>query len=111
MWELWVEAKADSPYAELMTYQGEINNGGHSQYFTNIENVGDLQKELSALETILSEKLKDNLNKAYHAYMALEEKQNDEKAEEILEQCDYVFYKNEEEINHTLEEYAAKIEL
>ena len=55
--------------------------------------------------------LKDNLNEAYTAYMILEERENDEKAEEILEQCDYVFYKNEEEINHILEEYAAKIEL
>ena len=38
MWELWSEGEADSPYAELMTYQSEINNGGHGQYFCNIEN-------------------------------------------------------------------------
>lgn len=45
MWDLWVDGEADSPYAELMTYQSEINNGGPDQYFTNVENTSDLQKE------------------------------------------------------------------
>ena len=111
MWELWAEGEADSPYAELMTYQSEINNGGHDQYFLNVENTGDLQKEMSALETVLSAKLKNNLQKAYKAYLVLEEKEEDEKAEEVLELCDDVFYENEEEINRILEEYAAKMEL
>ena len=94
-----------------MTYQSEINNGGHSQYFTNVENTGDLSKEMSVLEQILSKKLRDNLNKAYKAYLTLEEKDEDEEAEAALEQCDDVFYENEEEINRLLEEYAGKIEL
>lgn len=111
MWELWTEEKVETPYAELMTYQSEINNGGHSQYFTNVENIGDLQKEMSALEQILSKKLGTNLKKAYKAYLVLEENEDDEKSEETLEQCDDVFYENEEEINHALEEYASKIEL
>lgn len=42
--------------------------------------------------------------------MVLEDKA-DECAENILEQCDDVFYENEEEINHILEEYAAIIEV
>ena len=111
MWELWTEEKVDSPYAELMTYQSEINNGGHDQYFTNVENTSDLNKEISALEQILSAKLKNNLNKAYKAYLILEKKEEDEEAEETLEQCDDIFYENEEEINRLLEEYACKIEL
>ena len=111
MWELWTEEKVETPYAELMTYQSEINNGGHSQYFTNVENIGDLQKEMSALEQILSKKLGINLKKAYKAYLVLEENQDDEKSEETLEQCDDVFYENEEEINCALEEYASKIGL
>lgn len=36
---------------------------------------------------------------------------DDERAEEIIKQCDDMFYKREEEINLILEEYAAKIEL
>ena len=111
MWELWTEGEVDSPYAELMTYQSEINNGGHDQYFLNVGNIGDLQKEMSVLESVLSAELKNNLQKAYKAYLVLEEKEDDEKAEEIMEQCDDVFYENEEEINHILEQYSAKIEL
>lgn len=110
MWELWAAEHADSPYAELMTYQSEINNGGHCQYFDNVSNTNDLQKEMLSLETILPPQLTETLKKAYEAYLALEEN-DDEKAEEILEQCDYTFYENEEEINRILEEYAAKIEL
>ncbi len=63
-----------------------------------------------SLETILPSKLRETLEKAYKAYLTLGEK-DDEKAEEILEQCDDLFYENEEEINHILKEYAAKIEL
>ena len=99
MWDLWVEEKADSPYAELMTYQSEINNGGHDQYFLNVENTSDLEKEISALEQVLSAELKDNLRKAYQAYLALEENEDDEDAEETLEECDDTFYEYEEEIN------------
>ena len=111
MWALWTEEKAESPYAELMTYQSEINSGGHDQYFTNIESTGDLQKEMSALEKILSKKLVTNLKKAYKAYIALEENEDDERAEEILEQCDDIFYENEEKINRTLKEYSLTIKL
>ena len=108
MWELWTEEKAEVPYAQLMTYQSEINNGGHDQYFTNIENTTDLQKEISILETILPIKHLGNIQTAYKAYMALEE---DENAAEILEQCDDVFWENEEELNRILEGYAATIVL
>ena len=52
MWELWAEEQAESPYAELMTYQSEIDNGGHDQYFVNMENTGDLQKEMKVLDAV-----------------------------------------------------------
>ena len=106
MWDLWTEGETQSPYTELMTYQSEINNGGHDQYFLNIGNTGNLQKEMSALGQLLSPELKENLRKAYEAYIALEENEEDEKAIEILEKCDNVFYENEEEINNILEEYS-----
>ncbi len=32
--------------------RSEVNNGGHNQYFTNIENVGDLRKELSVPDSV-----------------------------------------------------------
>ena len=53
--------------------------------------------------------------KAYNEMMnearALATKRMVAEAEEILEECDNVFYELEEEINHVLEEYASKIEL
>lgn len=106
MWELWEQGKAASPYAELMTYQSEVNNGGHDQYFFNVENNEDLSKEIAALETILSDTLIANLHQAYKAHLMLEENAEDEKAEEIMEQCDDEFFANEEEINKKLERYA-----
>ena len=111
MWELWTEEKVKSPYTELMTYQSEINNGGHSQYFCNVENTSDLQKEMSALEEILTPLLSKNLQKAYKAHLIIEEKDDDEKAEEILEQCDDVFHENEEQINRILQEYANTLKI
>ena len=111
MWDMWVEGQVDSPYAELMTYQSEINNGGHDQYFTNVENTGDLQKEIMVLRNVLSPKLNENIKKAYEAYVILEEKDEDEQAEEALSQCDDVFYENEDEVNCILEEYADKVKL
>lgn len=111
IWSLWAEGHADSPYAELMTYQSEINNGGHDQYFFNTGQTGDLQKEMRVLETVLPVSLQNNLRVAYKAYLELAENQADGKAEATLKQCDGVFYKNEEEINCILKEYASKIKL
>lgn len=108
MWELWTEGKIESPIEEMMTYQGEINNGGHSQYFYNTENVKDLQKCLSALYGVLSKELKINLENAYVAYLRLEQDETDEEAENILEECDNVFYDNEQDIIKYLEEYSEK---
>ena len=111
MWDLWSAGHADSPYAELMTYQSEINNGGHGQYFLNTRNTCDLQQELSVLEAILPLKLQKNLENAYHAYLTLMIDDSDEKANVTLNQCDDEFYQSEEEIDHILREYASEIEL
>ena len=111
MWDLWEEGRTDSPYSELMTYQSEINNGGHDQYFFNIENSGNLQKEMAVLKTVLPAKLRDNLQNAYDAYLKLTNEESDEQAGTILSQYDDEFYKVEEDINRILREYASQIEL
>ena len=64
-----------------------------------------------ALEKTLTSPLYKNLKKAYKAYLILEENEEDENADEILEQCDNVFYENEEQINFILQEYANKLEI
>ena len=110
LWELWAEGHIDSPYSELMTYQSEINNGGHAQYFDNVSNTSDLQNEMLSLKTILPLQLSAALEQAYTAYLKLEEN-DDAQSEELLGQCDDMFYEKDEEINRILEERAAKIEL
>ena len=40
IWELWAIGDLHSPIDNLMTYQSEVNNGGHSQYFFNVSNNG-----------------------------------------------------------------------
>lgn len=109
IWELWEEGKAKSPYSELMTYQSEVNNGGHDQYFSNIENTENLRKELEALNSVLPPRLSSALNSAFKAYLMSEKAENEEKAEQILSQADDVFFENEEEINRILEDYAASL--
>ena len=66
---------------------------------------------MSELQIILTPILRENLKKAYRAYLILEENEEDEKAEEILELCDDIFYENEEQINHLLEQYANELEI
>lgn len=111
MWNLWALGQVDSPYAELMTYQSEINNGGHDQYFVNVENISDLRKKIAVLETILPETLQHNLQIAYQAYLESSEKGLDQATDVILEKCDDVYFENEEQINRLLNAYAEKIVL
>lgn len=94
-----------------MTYQSEVNNGGHLQYFDNLENVGDLQKEVSQLNRILPQILKDNLLKAYNAYLVMLKQDQDDETEIVFEKYDEIYYENEESINQLLEKYSETIEL
>ena len=111
MWDLWVEGCADSPYAELMTYQSEINNGGHDQYFISLENSDNLQANIAILETVLPAQLQANLRNAYNAYLKLSNEESDEQTGTTLNQYNDEFYKGEEEINCILREYASKMEI
>lgn len=110
MWDLWSDDEIESPYNELMTYQSEVNNGGHDQYFLNTSDNSDIEKELNALYEILPEEAKENLKKAYKAYLKLEENEDDEEAQEILEDADNNFWENEEQITEIIKKRAEKIE-
>lgn len=109
MWDLWADGEIKSPYNELMSYQSEVNNGGHSQYFVNTENTGDLSKDMSVLNDILPAVLKENLQTAYQAHLLLEQDETNEDAESAMEKCDDVFYENEKEINDILEKFCKEI--
>ena len=110
MWDMWADGQIASPYQDLMTYQSEVNNGGHSQFFFNVENTGDVNAVVKENMSILPEVHKRNLEEAYSAYKKYNDV-DDDKMDEILDNCDDVFYENEELINKVLEKYAETIEL
>ena len=95
MWELWAEDKLDLPCAKLMRYESEVNNGGHSQYFFNVANCGDLAVEVETVLTMLPEPLRENLKKGYEAFASQEDIADDEN-EDLFEKCDAVFYEHEQ---------------
>ena len=105
MWDMWVAGEAKSPYAELMEYESEVNNGGHSQYFFNIANCGDLGEAVEKLLSVLPNPLHDNLKRGYDAFAAQEDICDDEN-EELFEECDDVFYENEQMLIDILKTYA-----
>ena len=110
MWDMWADGQIASQYQDLMTYQSEVNNGGHSQFFFNVDNTGDVNAVVKENLSILPELHKYNLEEAYLAYRKYNDV-DDGKMDEILDNCDDIFYENEELINTVLEKYAETIEL
>ena len=109
MWELWIQGMVISPYLELMNYQSEVNNGGHSQYFFNTANCGDVAAEVAVLLSVLPEPLLSNLRRAYDSFVS--QTDVDDEDEQLLEECDDVFYAQEAMLNALLENYAHTMEL
>lgn len=110
MWDLWVEGNAESPYSELMEYESEVNNGGHSQYFFNVANCGDVQTAAKVLLSILPEPLLSNFRKAYEAFSGQEDICDDVN-DSLFDECDDIFGKYEQLILDMLAAYAKSIEL
>lgn len=110
MWGLWVAGKAESPYAELMAYESEVNNGGHSQYFFNAANCGDLKAAAETLLMSLPEPLLENFREAYEAFSAQEDICGNENDDQF-DRCDDVFYEREQLLLDILKAYAGKLEL
>lgn len=108
MWDLWAEDKLDLPCAKLMKYESEINNGGHSQYFFNVANCGDLAAEVEAVLSMLPEPLRANLKRAYTAF-ASQENIDDDTNDELFEECDDVFYEHEQLIIDIIYEAARNL--
>ena len=109
LWDMWADGKAPAPYAQLMTYQSEVGNSGHDQYFFNVNESGDVQAEVEALLTILPEPLKANLQRGYEAYRACPDAECEN--DEVFSACDDVFYEQESLINALLEAYAETMKL
>lgn len=110
MWDMWAQGDAASPYSELMEYESEVNNGGHSQYFFNVANCGDLNADIEKILTVLPEPLNKNLKRAYDAFSGQENICDDEN-EELFEECDEFFYENEKLLMDILKVYADSLSL
>ena len=95
MWGLWAEDKLNLPCAKLMKYESEVENGGHSQYFFNVANCGDLATEVEVVLSMLPEPLRENLARGYAAFSAQEDI-SDDVNDELFEKCDDVFYEHEQ---------------
>lgn len=105
MWDLWAQGEAASPYAELMEYDSEVNNGGHFQYFLNGSLCGDVKTQVEFVLKNLPQPLYDNLKEAYDAFGALEDIYDLQNFEKFIE-YDKVLYENENDIMDILKEYA-----
>ena len=110
LWEMWEVGEAPAPYAQLMEYEGEVNNGGHSQYFFNTANCGDLKAEVDTILSILPEPLQGNLKRGYEAFAAQEDIADDEN-EDLFEECDDVFYEHEQLLIDILKTFSETLEL
>lgn len=106
MWDLWTKGEIPSPYADLMTYYNEVNNGGHRQFFLNVSNTGHLGAVMAELDRIVPFDIKLPLVDAYYAY-----KVNGHGAEEnenFFDHADEVFDKKVKLIDKILEDYSKK---
>ncbi len=110
MWDLWAVDKLDLPCAKLMKYESEVNNGGHSQYFFNVANCGDLAAEVEAVLSMLPEPLRENLARGYTAFSEQDDI-SDDVNDELFEECDDVFYEHEQLIIDIIYEAAKRFEM
>lgn len=116
MWEMWDAGEIDSPYNELLTYDSEIQNGGHLQFFLNRalrnENIFSV---MSALRETLPAGHADNVAKAYRQYCMLDiDTENDAEVMQALQDdplavFDRYYDEHEEELLDVLEAYAETI--
>ena len=108
MWLLWERGLVKTPYAELLEYESEVNNGGHSQFFFNTANNGSVEEVVGALLGSLPRTLAENLEKAYDAYCS-QEAMCDEETEAVFGDCDDFFYENEQLLLDMLHGYAERM--
>ena len=109
MWDLWAADKLNLPCAKLMKYESEVNNGGHSQYFFNVANCGDLVAEVESVLSMLPEPLRENLARGYAAFSEQDDI-SDDVNDELFEECDDVFYEHEQLIIDIIYEAAKSFE-
>ena len=72
MWERWENGELPSPYAEMLTYDRDVREGGHLQFFINAELRGaNFFALMRALKQALPACHARNAAEAYRQYCAL----------------------------------------
>ena len=107
--ELWEIGDLPAPLENLLTYESEVNNGGHSQYFFNVANCGDLAAEVESVLSMLPEPLRENIARVYTAFSSQKDI-SDDINDELFEECDDVFYEHEQLIIDIIYETAKNFE-
>ncbi len=113
MWEMWEAGEIGSPYNELLTYDNEMQEGGHLQFFLNRA----LRKEnifavLAALRETLPADHAANVQQAHRQYCLLDLDPEDDAAvmqalqDAPLAVFDRFYAEHEEELLDVLEAYA-----
>lgn len=92
-------------------YDGEVNNGGHYQYFEN-KGTQHIQETIDSLKTIGADKQSNILRKAYKLYLSKERKHPntiaefvEEESEEEFLKYDIEYYNVEPEVQDLVEIY------
>ena len=116
MWQMWENGEIDSPYNELLTYDSEMQEGGHLQFFLNRalrrENIFSV---MAALRETLPAGHADNLSQAYRQYCLLDIDPDDDGAvmqalgDDPLSPFDCYYAEHEEELLDVLEAFAATL--
>ena len=116
MWELWEAGEIPSPYNELLTYDDDMQDGGHLQYFLNRALRGEnMFAVMAALRETLPADHADNVARAYRQFCLLDIDTEDDGAvmqaldDDPLSAFDAWYDEHEESLLDVLEAYAASI--
>lgn len=115
MIDLWVNYELYHPIKDVLTYDAEVNNGGHLQFFENCND--ELDEMMVSLKDNLPEEIYDNLKNAYDLYISsnIKVENVDDYVDEALEdrfgEFDSYYYNNSNKVNEVLRNYASTLEL
>lgn len=115
MIDLWVDNKLDNPIQHLITYDSEVNNGGHLQFFENCHE--ELPEIIPLIKTYLSKNMAKNLQDAYDLYLNLNPNTYsidtfvDVAREDHFDKFDNYYYEHDKEVNQVLTKYSLTLKI
>lgn len=115
MIDLWSDNELNDPIKDVITYDAEVQNGGHLQFFENCQD--EMEALIISLKKQLPEEMYNNLKQAYELHK--EKKLNIETVDDYVNEAqlgdfdkfDKFYYNNEKKINKIMQEYASTLDL